>query len=318
MDRNYPILGKLGIALIFSCLALFLPFLAAKIVFAGIAGILFALCFKKFRVLMIIFFVIVMLVMSASYFVHDFISGLNLPWFMQRNWMMNGSHMEYSLGFNSRVVLVNPDTAAAVDKILIVKGHSVRINYKEDIEKVYFPDEMKMTRDSENDVLVLDGMELDENKTLVLDVPAEFPFLNLKVYAQAATIMGDTLAEDIEYHIDALNVQGNYQTEHLYTENSVLNWSGILNGNDFIFEADAANFNGDVEQMRHFEFDSEVLNGNLYFKESWDGERVVELKAAIGKFDIRRPVDSDSILHVNHEGDLFNVNISEYNYSDMD
>jgi hypothetical protein len=317
MDKNYPILLKLGIALVLSCLALFLPFMAAKIVFAGIAGVLFALCFKKFKVLMIIFFVLVMLIMSATYYVHDFLSGMNLPWFMQREWFMRNGQ-EFSVGFGSRVQLINPDKESVPDKNLTIKGNSFRINFKDDIESIVYPSEMIVSKENEEDLLILDSRSSDGNRTLMIDVPSHYPFENIKLYGQFATMMGNTIADDIEYHIDALNVQGDYHTNHLFVKTSVLNWSGLLDGGDFIFEAEAANINGDVEKLRHFEFESEVLNGNLYFKEHWDGERVVELKAALGKFDIRRPTDRDSVLYVNREGEMFSVNVSEYNYSRED
>jgi hypothetical protein len=177
---------------------------------------------------------------------------------------------------------------------------------------------MSVSKDEKKDLLLLDSRSVGRNQTMVIDVPERYKFANFLVYANASTIIGDVFSENIEYNVDVLNVQGDYNVDRLNVKCDVLNWGGVLNGGDFVFDTDVANFNGDVEMLKFFEFDSDVLNGNLYFKEPWDGERVAKLKASFGKFDIRKPGNEGSILRVEHDGEIFSVNVSEYNYSAID
>ncbi|HRW35074.1 MAG TPA: hypothetical protein P5107_08460 [Thermotogota bacterium] len=307
MEKNYPILGKLAIALILAFLAVYLPFIPVKIVFIGAAGILFALCFKKFKVLLIIFFILMLLIMGAVYASIEFFSDFEFPWFMNHMGQMNfGVEFEQ----NNRMVL--PDTDVAVMGNLVVLGNALRVDFVKDIQMVQYPSEMIEKVSDERNELTLDGRSIRGNRTLVVQVPADYSYEKISMDVDAASISGNAITQVFDIHADAVNFQGSYEVDRLKVDAEAMNFKGVLDGKDFTFNAEAMNFTADVKQLEYFEIDSEVLNGKLKFLSGWESKRQVELKATFGKFVVQTPRNQPSELSVNHKGELFNVDVEEY------
>ena len=307
MEKNYPILGKLAIALILAFLAIYLPFIPVKILFVGAAGILFALCFKKFKVLLIIFFILALLIMGGIYTAIEFFNDFELPWFM--NHMGN---MNFGVNFEQNTRLVLPEIEVDTAENLVLRGNSLRIDFIEDLDRIQYPSGMVERRDELGKGLTLDGGSVRGNRTLVIKVPSNFDYTEINVDADAVSMNVTIRAQGLKVNVDALNMQGTYIVDHLKVEGDAANFKGLLDGIDFVFSADAMNFSGEVEKLEYFEIDSEVLNGNLKFLTGWEESRVVELKSTFGKFTVQRPRNQPSQLSVNHKGELFNVDVDEY------
>jgi len=307
MEKNYPILGKLAIALILAFLAIYLPFIPVKIVFVGAAGILFALCFKKFKVLLIIFFILMLLIMGIVYASIEFFNDFEFPWFMNHIGQMN-----FGVDFEQNTRLVLPDTDAAVMPNLVILGNAVRVNFLKETQMVQYPSEMIEKVHEAGNELTLDGRSIRGNRTLVVQVPADFSYEKISMDVEAASIQGDVMAQTFDIRVDAVNFQGNYAVENLKVDSEAMNFKGVLDGSDFVFHAEAMNFSADVQQLDYLEIESEVLNGKLKFLSSWEAKRQVELKATFGKFLVQTPRNQPSELSVNHKGELFNVDVEEY------
>lgn len=307
MGKNYPILGKLAIALILAILAMYLPFIPVKILFVGAAGILFALCFKKFKVLLIVFFILALLVMGGFYTVIELLNEFEVPWFM--NHMGN---MNFGMNFEQNTGWVLPEIEVDAEENLVIRGNSLRLDFSEDYDKIQYPSGMVERRDAIGKGLTLDGLPVSGNRTLVIKIPSDFDYKEITVKADAVTMNGTIRAQTLKVTADALNMQGRYIVDHLKVQGDAANFKGILNGVDFVFTTDTMNFSGEVEKLQYFEINSEVLNGNLKFLTGWDEQRTVELKSTFGKFTVQRPRNQPSQLSVNHKGELFNVDVDEY------
>lgn len=307
MEKNYSILGKLVIALVLAFLAIYLPFVPVKILLVGAAGILFALCFKKFKVLLIIFFVLALLVMGGIYTAVEFFNEFELPWFM--------SHMEnmhFGVNFENNTRLVLPEIEVDTADNLVFRGNSLRLDFIEGLEKIQYPSGMVERRDEISDGLTLDGSALRGNRTLLIKIPSDFDYTQITVNADAVSMNGTIQAQGLKVSMEALNMQGRYIVDHLKVQGDAANFKGILDGIDFVFSTDAMNFSADVEKLVYFEIASEVLNGKLKFLTGWEEQRTVELKSTFGKFTVQRPRNQPSQLSVNHKGELFNVDVDEY------
>jgi len=307
MEKNYPILGKIAIALILAFLAIYLPFIPVKILFVGAAGILFALCFKKFKVLLIIFFILALLIMGGIYTAIEFFNEFELPWFM--NHMGN---MNFGVNFEQNTRLVLPEIEVDTAKNLVLRGNSLRIDFVEDIDQIQYPSGMLEKRDERIKELTLDGGSVRGNRTLVIKVPSNYDYTEINVDADAVSMNGTIRSRALKVNVDALNMQGTYLVDHLKVEGDAANFKGLLDGVDFVFSTDAMNFSGEVQKLEYFEIDSEVLNGHLKFLTGWEEQRTVELKSTFGKFTVQKPRNQPSQLSVNHKGELFNVDVDEY------
>jgi len=307
MEKNYPILGKLAIALILAFLAIYLPFIPVKILFVGAAGILFALCFKKFKVLLIIFFILALLVMGGVYTAIEFFNDFELPWFM--NHMGN---MNFGMNFEQNTRLILPEIEVDTAENLVIRGNSLRLDFSDDYDRIQYPSGMIERRDEISKGLTLDGVSVRGNRTLVIKIPSGVDYTEITINADAVSMNGTIQAQGLKVNVNALNMQGNYIVDHLKVQGDAANFKGILDGVDFVFTTDAMNFSGEVQKLKYFEITSEVLNGNLKFLTGWEEQRTVELKSTFGKFTVQRPRNQPSQLSVNHKGELFNVDVDEY------
>lgn len=307
MEKNYPILGKIAIALILAFLAIYLPFIPVKILFVGAAGILFALCFKKFKVLLIIFFILALLIMGGIYTAIEFFNDFELPWFM--NHMGN---MNFGVNFEQNTRFILPEIEVDTAENLVFRGNSLRIDFLEDLDRIQYPSGMVESRDELSNGLTLDGRSVRGNRTLVIKVPSDFDYTEIKVDGEALSMNGTIRSQELKVKVEALNMQGKYIVDHLKVEGEAANFKGLLDGIDFVFSTDAMNFSAEVQKLEYFEIASEVLNGSLKFLTGWEESRVVELKSTFGKFTVQRPRNQPSQLSVNHKGELFNVDVDEY------
>ncbi len=307
MEKNYPIMGKIAIALILAFLAIYLPFIPVKILFVGAAGILFALCFKKFKVLLIIFFILALLIMGGIYTAIEYFHNFELPWFMS-----SMGNMNFGMNFEQNMRLVLPEIEVDTEENLVIRGNSLRLDFIEDLKRIQYPSGMIERRDENSNGLTLDGGPIRGNRTLVIQIPSDVDYTEITVNADAVSMNGTIRAQEVKINVDALNMQGTYIVDHLKVQSDAANFKGILDGVDFVFSADAMNFSGEVQKLKYFEIASEVLNGNLKFLSGWEESRVVELKATFGKFSVQRPRNQPSKLSVNHKGELFNVDVEEY------
>ena len=307
MEKNYPILGKLAIALILAFLAIYLPFIPVKILFVGAAGILFALCFKKFKVLLIIFFILALLVMGGVYTAIEFFNDFELPWFM--NHMGN---MNFGMNFEQNTRLILPEIEVDTAENLVIRGNSLRLDFSDDYDRIQYPSGMIERRDEISKGLTLDGVSVRGNRTLVIKIPSGVDYTEITINADAVSMNGTIQAQGLKVNVNALNMRGNYIVDHLKVQGDAANFKGILDGVDFVFTTDAMNFSGEVQKLKYFEITSEVLNGNLKFLTGWEEQRTVELKSTFGKFTVQRPRNQPSQLSVNHKGELFNVDVDEY------
>src|SRR6056297_2489842 len=297
MEKNYPIMGKIAIALILAFLAIYLPFVPVKILFVGAAGILFALCFKKFKVLLIIFFILALLIMGGVYTAIEYFHNFELPWFMN-----NMGHMNFGVNFEQSMRLVLPEIEVDTEENLIILGNSLRLDFEEGLERIQYPSDMIESRDEISNGLTLDGGPARGNRTLVIKIPSDVEYTEITINADAVSMNGTVRAQGVKVNVDALNMQGIYLVDHLKVDGEAANFKGILNGVDFVFKAEAMNFSSEVETLQYFEIDSEILNGNLKFLSGWEETRVVDLKATFGKFSVQRPRNQPSKLSVNHDG----------------
>lgn len=307
MERNYPILGKITIALFLALLAIYLPFIPVKILLTGAAGILFALCFKKFKVLLIIFFVLMLITMGGVYVVLEFFDHAQTPWFLDNLGQINfGGHF----GMSSTLIL--PDSEEAIMENLTIRGNSLKVNFIEGIDTIKFASPMKAIRDETDGTLILDGRSAHSNRTLVIEIPADFDFSEIAIDVDAMSIGGAVRSKSFTINADALNMDGTYIVERLRVDTNAANVKATLNGGEFVFFSEAMNLSAQAKRLDYFEVKSQVLNGKLRFTENWDGERNVDLEGTIGRFSIETPKDPNSKLYVDSRGELFNVSLDSY------
>src|SRR6056297_2374810 len=210
MEKNYPILGKLAIALILAFLAIYLPFIPVKILFVGAAGILFALCFKKFKVLLIIFFILALLVMGGVYTAIEFFNDFELPWFM--NHMGN---MNFGMNFEQNTRLILPEIEVDTAENLVIRGNSLRLDFSDDYDRIQYPSGMIERRDEISKGLTLDGVSVRGNRTLVIKIPSGVDYTEITINADAVSMNGTIQAQGLKVNVNALNMRGNYIVDHL-------------------------------------------------------------------------------------------------------
>src|SRR6056297_3263413 len=203
MERRYPIITKMAIAFALAFLATFSPWIPLRIIFAGVAGILFALCFKKFKVLMIVFLVLVLVAVGGAYTAINHIDSLNIPWFMKNFGMNFNTGME-----GGHHALVDPDSYAETKKDVTLRGNGLKLVFKTNLSGIHYPAGVHVRYKNDETQIVLDGSDFRMNRHPLIEMPSDFTYDRIAIYNDAATVHGDIRTDEFEARVEALNVTG--------------------------------------------------------------------------------------------------------------
>ncbi len=320
MFEKYPILARTGIAFLLAITAIFIPVVAIRIAFAGIAGIIFALMLKKYSALVITILVISMIIIGVGNVAVNFYNSFGSSFGFLFNPLSflrigNGNYFNPNDGndYNEKYggySFLEPDSETAAKKDLKIYADAVEINFTDSVKDLRFPSLVK-TGDN-GDSLTLDARNID-NKIVRITISKDFFFDQISIQSNYLMIKGEASGKNLKIYSDFSELDSVLHfSDSVDIRGNMLNVARKMDTKYFRINGNVINLKIDSLNMSEVDMTGNFVHGSIKYLDSWTDKRSVRLHSDFGELELLTPHDNPGSFKYSKSGAV--VSITEHSY----
>lgn len=309
--NRYTNLTKLFITAVLAILAILVPFVIMRIVFAFAAAVVFALSLKKFTALLIVLTVIfIMIPVSAFWATHlyfdnkgyheldrrmqQWIGGIFNSRTGDYNYEYNYNYdYNYEPGIGFKVnTLIKPDVYIESARYLEIKGGGFRIEFDDSTDQIYLPNSMNVDR---------------SGSSLILSSPRNFHNYNARIVIGTKNIY-----KSIKIDCGAIEISGNINTDLFTVESAAVDLEGIYNVKTLDINAEVAEINMELNSTERVELNGVALSGKVKYLDNWEGTRKMIIDCVVGSMEVLTSSENYGELNIERDTAVFKLDRTEY------
>ncbi|HQQ66015.1 MAG TPA: hypothetical protein PLO55_07720 [Thermotogota bacterium] len=314
--KNQPILFRLLWVCGIAVAAIFIPVVPIRIVLALVAGVLFALNFKKLSALLIVFLVIAALVIGVGNFSLRFLpfpvwgSGFDLF----RHFAYDESdRYDSDVQSSDYSKLITADTLIESAPEVIVRVPGVKISFDENSDKIVYPNLLKAKYTQSSILLEADAFPKDSVAEIVIGCKTPMNRLSLDVnFSEISTRNAVFSVKTLEIRTNFLSLNGSLICDTIDVTTNALNWSGSFAAKEAKMQSNAASIFVTVRGLEDLELIGQLLNGEIKYLDNWEGSRKARIIGTFGSVTFLKRKDSTGKLEVNNASQMVSLQVREY------
>lgn len=311
--KRYTSLTKMIIAAVLAVLAIIVPFVVVRIVFALAAAVIFALSLKKFTALLITLTVIFILIPVIGFWgTHLYLEengNYNLDRQMQQ-WLggfFNSRTGDYDYDYEYRynydynyqtgrgfegANLIKPDESIDSETYLEIEGGGFKIEFDKSTDKISLPESMNVDR---------------SGNSLTLSSPKGIHNYNAKI------IIGTKNSyKRIKINCGAAEIDGDIETDFLVIKTAAIDLGGTYRGKTLDLTSEAAGIDIEVEGTEEVLIKGTAMAGNIKYLDVWKESRKMIVDCIVGSMKVLTPYANDGKLNIERNTAVFKLVRAEY------
>lgn len=312
---RYNYLLKLVFAAVFGISALFIPSFFLKIIFSTVAIVLLALNLKSFKILFVIFAVVLFVIPASifSYFIDSHIDWDNL-WNNIFNWEELYNQNGYS--YNSNIEAIQPDLYIERAENLQINGINYEIIFDETSDQIYIPSQINHRRNEDTLTLTSD---IQDQKNIII-IGSKVPYKNIRINSTGLNVEGNLEVENFDLNTTGLNfsttlegsnlsinstglsLDGDIHVGNAEISASGISWNGLVDAEELTINSAGMEIDLSVINAEHIYINGAALMGSIKYMDKWVGTRYLSIEGAYGELDILEPSDNEGRLKLDTQG----------------
>ncbi len=314
--KNQPILMRFVWVCALSIAAIFIPVVPIRIVLALVAGVLFALNFKKLSALLIVFLVIAALAIGVGNFA---INLAHLPRWgtgfdLFRHFSFDGVYPDDpDVESSNYSKLIKADALIESAPVIVIRVPGVKLSFDGDSETVAYPGVLRAKYSGSSLVLEAGSFPKDSVAEIIIGGKTPLSRLSLDVnYSEISTRNTVFSVETLEIRTNFLSLNGSLVCDTVDVTTNALNWNGLLEAKKVKMQSNAASIFVTVRGLEDFELTGQLLYGEIKHLDRWEGLRKARIIGTFGSVTFMKPKDSPGKLVVNNASQMVNLQVRDY------
>jgi hypothetical protein len=315
--KQKPMLLRIAWASALAVAAMFIPVIPIRIVLAVVAGIIFALSYKKFSVLVIVFLIIGALVIGAGNLFHQL--------FIPRNWNFGvelfrkfatqehdwtGSAQNHN-GEYTTILAADKEIENAPNLVISVTG--AKVIFDREREGIVIPS--ALTSGKSGSTLTISGNALPSDTLAEIIIGTKAPYQKVRMAVNYLVIDAKKeglITDRLEIETNFLTAEASVTCGDMQVRTNVLNWNGFLDAKTVVLTAQALSLFLEAQTLERLDMTSQILNAELKYLDEWKGTRTVRVQGTIGAATILKKRNNEGKLNVNQTSQMIGVSIRDY------